>query len=823
MVKDSTHSVEPEGKPQATPQERRKSSGENGNDVPTARQRDSVRPKRRSAGTSKAAVVAGKYRRFKSIDSARPYGNDDGRSARGFRSVRGPRTARTKQSDDAKTAHQLTKSSLDKTQNNEMTSRSPPTAAAPDSVANTAVQVVATKTKTMESPSSKENAKKKKDRKKASKKSKKAKKKKKSKGKPKVDEKEHFDNENPEFDYESPDSKSPTISEGRIHECIHDVQLSGSHYTWDNGFQRLAVLFGCTFGYLSYFRFPYLMYKYGGIFFLIPYGVCLCFIGIPLTTLELAIGQYTSLPTTTLFARLAPCYSGVGYTMMLVKVVSTWFIFDPRIMYDWLSSIILMIINLERAWTCEGTFSRDCYKPFLDCGDLYPHHDKCYDVEEDLSREAITFEQAMVIMSGGSAALRRNQIQVFTGKEWFQFFGVYSLSSAFFTIILVLIIFVNGPRYFSITALATSCFSVISAVFLAIFLMVQKGGETWGILWPGDYTKLYDWHTWKFAALGVIFSLSLGDGTMIQIASMSKFNNNIIKDVMFIVCSDIVMNLLTTCITLPLMLQFKDLLYPRILEANFSIKEILGFFGDDWPQTLHDNFIPLFSNFTYGPYIMFLITTNLYFVNIGTLVITAEIFLSTLYHSFPVLLSLDQRYFRHFFGVVFMLAFLLFMMVTTNKLYAIGVKTLIVTFVIEPITPLVALIEVLAIMHHYKFRRFMINMRSMIGLDPNNCVWNFSFIQYVIVLPFLLFATFVVSLCNKQWKIFRTEVVIAGYGLTILTSSLILWGVTISVLWSKHKGRNLRMMFEPHKNWGPQLSDDRNRSEFDERAARVRQ
>ena len=37
------------------------------------------------------------------------------------------------------------------------------------------------------------------------------------------------------------------------------------------------------------------------------------------------------------------------------------------------------------------------------------------------------------------------------------------------------------------------------------------------------------------------------------------------------------------------------------------------------------------------------------------------------------------------------------------------------------------------------------------------------------------------------------------------------------------KRKNIRLLFEPHKNWGPQLSSDRRRADFDERAARVRE
>lgn len=68
--------------------------------------------------------------------------------------------------------------------------------------------------------------------------------------------------------------------------------LSIVSYRWSS---RLAFYFaavGSAVGFGNVWRFPSLVYEYGGGAFFIPYVLALFLIGIPLMILEISLGQY---------------------------------------------------------------------------------------------------------------------------------------------------------------------------------------------------------------------------------------------------------------------------------------------------------------------------------------------------------------------------------------------------------------------------------------------------------------------------------------------------------------------------------------------------
>jgi len=69
---------------------------------------------------------------------------------------------------------------------------------------------------------------------------------------------------------------------------------------------------GSAIGLGNFWRFPYLCYKYGGAFFLIPYLLSFFFLGLPMLMLEFCIGQITQKSAVNVWTQLHPRLSGIG-------------------------------------------------------------------------------------------------------------------------------------------------------------------------------------------------------------------------------------------------------------------------------------------------------------------------------------------------------------------------------------------------------------------------------------------------------------------------------------------------------------------------------
>lgn len=89
---------------------------------------------------------------------------------------------------------------------------------------------------------------------------------------------------------------------------------------------RWAVLYWAfppPTGHWDGHRFPYLCYKNGGGAFLIPYFICLFIAGLPIFYMELVLGQFSSLGPNCIFGKIAPITRGIGWGMVMVRLLST--------------------------------------------------------------------------------------------------------------------------------------------------------------------------------------------------------------------------------------------------------------------------------------------------------------------------------------------------------------------------------------------------------------------------------------------------------------------------------------------------------------------
>jgi SNF family Na+-dependent transporter len=122
--------------------------------------------------------------------------------------------------------------------------------------------------------------------------------------------------------------------------------------TWASRASFILACLGYAIGLGNFWRFPYLMFKHGGAVFLIPYFLSLIFLGIPMTVLELTIGQMFQRGDIGVFRGIHPRLAGIGITSIwsgFVLLVYYVIIIAWAMVYMWQS-----IVSSPIPWSIEG-------------------------------------------------------------------------------------------------------------------------------------------------------------------------------------------------------------------------------------------------------------------------------------------------------------------------------------------------------------------------------------------------------------------------------------------------------------------------------------
>lgn len=80
----------------------------------------------------------------------------------------------------------------------------------------------------------------------------------------------------------------------------------------------LAML-GYAIGLGNIWRFPFLCFRWGGIVFLVPYLLSLVLVGIPITLMEVTLGQLVQRGDVGVFRGIHPRLSGVGMASVIAS------------------------------------------------------------------------------------------------------------------------------------------------------------------------------------------------------------------------------------------------------------------------------------------------------------------------------------------------------------------------------------------------------------------------------------------------------------------------------------------------------------------------
>jgi SNF family Na+-dependent transporter len=142
---------------------------------------------------------------------------------------------------------------------------------------------------------------------------------------------------------------------------------------WSRKLEFVLSSLGYAVGFGNIWRFPYLLYRYGGGTFLIPYLIFVLITGIPLMTLEMSVAQFAGLGPFNIYDEMCPAMKGLGVTTFLTSFVNS-------IQYVQLLAYVVYYFfasfSLDLPWTnCDNPWNPNgCIGP---CNSRTPAGESC--------------------------------------------------------------------------------------------------------------------------------------------------------------------------------------------------------------------------------------------------------------------------------------------------------------------------------------------------------------------------------------------------------------------------------------------------------------
>ncbi|CAL4164006.1 unnamed protein product, partial [Meganyctiphanes norvegica] len=293
-----------------------------------------------------------------------------------------------------------------------------------------------------------------------------------------------------------------------------------SRAQWDTPIEFLLSCVAMSVGLGNIWRFPFTAYQNGGGAFLIPYICVLLFIGKPLYYMELCIGQFASRGSGKVW-EMCPAMQGIGYG----QAMATWV-------------VLTYYVSIMAVAAYYFFASFQSVLPWAVCGD-WANHLNCAEPDEtNVTHSSISSSQAYFIHE----VLEEDSEGLASGlgaPEW------KLTLCLLFSWILIFVVICKGVQSSGKAAYFTALFPYFVLLILLIRGCTLTGAWTgiWYFLKP-QWARLLEPKVW-FEAIGqCFFSLSVGFGPIITMASYNQFQHNVHRDVTIISITDTCTSLL---------------------------------------------------------------------------------------------------------------------------------------------------------------------------------------------------------------------------------------------------------------------------------------
>ncbi|XP_028823475.1 sodium-dependent proline transporter isoform X2 [Denticeps clupeoides] len=301
---------------------------------------------------------------------------------------------------------------------------------------------------------------------------------------------------------------------------------------WGGKYEFLLSCIGYSVGLGNVWRFPYLCYRNGGGVFLIPYFIMLFFTGVPLFLMELSLGQYGAAGPITVW-KCCPLLKGIGIGMLCV---STLVCLYYNVIIAWTFYYLFSSFQMPLPWSCDARGNAAL------CGVRTASPCRCgFKFSSDT--HTLSLLQNGTSMNTSHAL---SPTEVFWNER---VLGVVHSSGLddpgpvrwplalclLFAWIIIFFCMLKGIHSSGKVVYVTATFPYVVLVVLIIRGATLEGSlQGVAFYLTPDWSQLASAQVWNDAASQIFYSLGIGVGGLLSMASYNKFDNNVIRDTLII-------------------------------------------------------------------------------------------------------------------------------------------------------------------------------------------------------------------------------------------------------------------------------------------------
>ncbi|KAG8007934.1 Sodium-and chloride-dependent neutral and basic amino acid transporter B(0+) [Nibea albiflora] len=313
--------------------------------------------------------------------------------------------------------------------------------------------------------------------------------------------------------------RNPAVVDQDPH--VDDGDENHERGNWSTKKEYILSTIGYAVGLGNIWRFPYLAYKNGGAgAFLIPYFVMLVVTGIPLFFLESAFGQFCSQGPINVW-RAVPLMQGVGIAMVMVTLIVSVY-YNVIISY----SVYYMFASFQSPLPWSGCLTNCSNTTTVSCNVSGV-------VVANWTQDNTTCPSSNTVQSPSEQYWDHVALQRSSGLDETGPIVWHLALCLLFTSMLVAAALIRGIKSSGKVVYFTATFPYVVILILLVRGVTLEGardGIEYYIGSQSNLTKLTEPQVWKDAATQTFFSLSIGWGGVMTLASYNNFHNNMFKD-----------------------------------------------------------------------------------------------------------------------------------------------------------------------------------------------------------------------------------------------------------------------------------------------------